>query len=158
KTITDVGAVGPDRARGGLYLLLPPDYTGEVPQGYYAFKSPTYNVFLFFRTVMKKGENGPDPAPAVKLAETTRVYPLWATEKDVKPMQFPDGSGKSINMMYPVDNSFWTKLKAFVDYEPDAAFDPMTRGLLANIGIVKGQPFAPTDKQQALLKKAVETA
>jgi len=26
KTITDVGAIGPDRARGGLYLLLPPDY------------------------------------------------------------------------------------------------------------------------------------
>ena len=34
----------------------------------------------------------------------------------------------------------------------------MTRGLLANIGIVKGRPFAPTEKQQALLKKAVETA
>jgi hypothetical protein len=24
RTITDVGAIGPDRARGGLYLLLPP--------------------------------------------------------------------------------------------------------------------------------------
>ncbi|EJX3787709.1 DUF1254 domain-containing protein, partial [Salmonella enterica] len=34
KTITDVGAIGPDRARGGLYLLLPPDYDGPVPQGY----------------------------------------------------------------------------------------------------------------------------
>jgi hypothetical protein len=94
----------------------------------------------------------------VALAEQTRVYPLWAMEKDVKPMQFPDGSGKSINMMYPTDNSFWTKLKAFVDYEPDSAFDPTTLGLLANIGIVKGQPFTPTDDQQALLKKAVETA
>ncbi|MGC4099019.1 MAG: DUF1254 domain-containing protein [Nitrospira sp.] len=68
RTITDVGAIGPDRARGGLYLLLPPDYDGEIPQGYFAFKSPTYNVFLFFRTIMKKGDNGPDPAPAVALA------------------------------------------------------------------------------------------
>jgi hypothetical protein len=34
RTITDVGAIGPDRARGGLYLLLPPDYDGEVPKGY----------------------------------------------------------------------------------------------------------------------------
>ena len=34
KTINDVGAIGPDRARGGLYLLLPPDYNGPVPQGY----------------------------------------------------------------------------------------------------------------------------
>jgi len=158
RTITDVGAIGPDRARGGLYLLLPPDYDGEVPKGYFAFKSQTYNVFLFFRTIMSKGDNGPDPKPAVALAEQTRVYPLWAMEKDVKPMQFPNGSGKRINMMYPVDNTYWTKLKAFVDYEPVSAIDPELRGVLASIGIVKGQPFNPSAKQLELLKKAVETA
>lgn len=157
-TITDVGAIGPDRARGGLYLLLPPDYQGQVPQGYFAFRSKTYNVFLFFRTIMKPGENGPDPAPAVALAEQTRVYPLWAMEKDVKPMVFPDGSGKRLNMMYPTDDRYWSKLKAFVDYEPAEAIDPMTRGILANIGIVKGQPFTPSEKQKGLLQKAVETA
>jgi hypothetical protein len=158
RTITDVGAIGPDRARGGLYLLLPPGYKDEIPKGYFAFESSTYNVFLFFRTLMKKGETGPDPAPAVANAEQTRIYPLWTTEKDVKPMAFPDGSGKHVNMMYPTDNTYWTNLKGFVDYEPEAAIDPVTRGVLAAIGIVKGQPFAPTDKQQRLLKKAVETA
>jgi hypothetical protein len=158
RTITDVGAIGPDRARGGLYLLLPPGYDGEVPNGYFTFKSPTYNVFLFFRTIMAKGENGPDPKPAVALAEQTRIYPLWAMEKDVKPMQFPNGSGRRINMMYPVDNAYWTKLKTFVDYEPVVAITPELRGVLASIGIIKGQPFNPTAKQQELLTKAVETA
>ncbi|WP_225923435.1 MULTISPECIES: DUF1254 domain-containing protein [Pseudomonas] len=158
RTLTDVGAIGPDRARGGLYLLLPPDYDGEVPGGYFAVKSRTYNVFLFFRTVMAKGDGKPDPVPAVKAAESTRVYPLWATEKDVKPMEFPDASGKALDMMYPVDSSYWSKLKTFVDYEPVAAIDPELRGVLASIGIIKGVPFEPTQKQQALLKKAVETA
>jgi hypothetical protein len=158
RTITDVGLIGPDRARGGLYLLLPPDYDGQIPEGYFAFKSRTYNVFLFFRTIMAKGDNGPDPKPAVALAEHTRVYPLWTPEKDVKQMQFPNGSGKRINMMYPVDNTYWTKLKSFVDYEPVSAIDPELRGVLASIGIVKGQPFNPTAKQQELLQKAVETA
>jgi hypothetical protein len=158
RTITDVGLIGPDRARGGLYLLLPPDYDGEIPQGYFAFKSKTYNVFLFFRTIMAKGDDGPEPKPAVALAERTRVYPLWAMEKDVKPMEFPNGSGKRINMMYPVDNAYWTKLKTFVDYEPVSAIDPELRGVLASIGIVKGQSFNPDAKQQELLKKAVETA
>ena len=158
RTITDVGLIGPDRARGGLYLLLPPGYDGQIPQGYFAFKSSTYNVLLFFRTVMKKGKGGPDPAPAVALAEQTRVYPLWAMEKDVKPMQFPNGSGKHVNMMYPIDNTYWKKLKAFVDYEPVSAIDPELRGVLASVGIIKGQPFQPTKKQQELLKKAVETA
>jgi hypothetical protein len=158
RTITDVGLIGPDRARGGLYLLLPPDYSGEIPQGYFAFKSQTYNVLLFFRTVMKKGDSAPDPKEAVAAAEQTRVYPLWTPEKDVKPMQFPNASGKHIVMMYPVDNTFWTKLKAFVDYEPASAIDPELQGVLASIGIVRGQPFNPDQKQQALLQKAVETA
>ncbi|GHD66945.1 DUF1254 domain-containing protein [Jeongeupia chitinilytica] len=162
RTLTDVGAIGPDRARGGLYLLLPPDWTGPVPGGYFAVKSKTYNVFLFFRTIMAKGtgENAgkPDPAPAVKNAELTRVYPLFTPEKDAKPMQFPDASGKNINMMYPTDSQFWAKLKAFVDYEPVDAIDLETRGALASIGIVKGQPFKPNAQQQKLLQKAVETA
>ena len=67
-------------------------------------------------------------------------------------------SGKNINMMYPTDNTYWTKLKEFVDYEPISAIDPELRGVLASIGIVKGQPFQPNAKQQELLKKAVETA
>jgi hypothetical protein len=87
-----------------------------VPQGYFTFTSSTYNVFLFFRTIMGKGAGKPDPAPAVANAEQTRVYPLWGAEKDLKPMTFPNASGKPVNMMYPVDYTYWTKLKEFVDY------------------------------------------
>jgi hypothetical protein len=158
RTLTDVGANGPDRGRGGLYLLLPPDYQGHVPMGYFPFTSPTYNVFLFFRTIMTKGADGPDPAPAVANAEKTRVYPLWEEEKTVKPMVFPNASSKRVDMMYPADSTYWDKLKAFVDYEPYAAIAPETRGVLAAIGIIKGKPFTPTARQKKQLEKAVLTA
>ncbi len=158
RTITDVGAIGPDRARGGLYLLLPPDYQGHVPEGYFTFRSSTYNVFLFFRTVMVQGDDGPDPTPAVENAERTRVYPLWAMEKEALPMQFPNASGKRVNMMYPTDSSYFDKLKAFVDYEPIEAITPELRGVLASIGIVKGQPFRPSPRERELLEKAAITA
>ena len=158
RTITDVGAIGPDRARGGLYLLLPPNYDGPVPQGYFTFTSSTYNVLLFFRTIMTKGAGKPDPAPAVANAEQTRVYPLWAPEKDVKSMKFPNASGKRVNMMYPTDFTYWTKLKELVDYEPLSAINAESRGVLASIGIVKGQPFKPTGVQKAALEKAVTVA
>ncbi len=59
-------------------------------------------------------------------------------EKDVRPMEFPNGSGKRVNMMYPTDNAYWTKLKALVDYEPVSAIDLELRGVLASIGIAKG--------------------
>ncbi len=155
RTIVDVGAIGPDRGRGGLYLLLPPNYQGPVPDGYFTYPSSTYNVMLFFRMVMPGGENGLVPAPAVELGERTRVYPLWAEEKNIKPMVFPNASGKRINMMYPADYAFWTKLKAFVDYEPYKAITPELRGVLAAIGIIKGKPFAPTARQKKQLEKAV---
>ena len=61
-------------------------------------------------------------------------------------------------MMYPTDFTFWEKLKAFVDYEPVESITPELRGVLASIGIVRGQPFKPTAGQRALLTRAVEQA
>ncbi|WP_202903957.1 DUF1254 domain-containing protein [Halomonas huangheensis] len=158
RTITDVGAIGPDRARGGLYLLLPPGYEGHVPSSYMAFESSTYNVFLFFRTIMGQGDGEPDPAPAVETAEQTRIYPLWAEEKNIPAMEFPNASGQRLDMMYPTDMEYWTKLKEFVDYEPVEAITPELRGVLASIGIIKGQPFEPNDWQREALGKAVVDA
>jgi hypothetical protein len=155
RTLVDVGNAGPDRGRGGLYLLLPPNYQGPVPDGYFSYTSSTYNVFLFFRMVMPGGENGLITGPAVEVGERTRVYPLWAEEKNIKPMEFPNGSGRRINMQYPVDYTYWTKLKKFVDHEPFGAITPELRGVLAAIGIIKGKPFKPTARQKKLLEKAV---
>ena len=36
--VTDLGMVGPDKGEGGKYLLLPPGYKGEVPQGYFVVR------------------------------------------------------------------------------------------------------------------------
>ena len=72
-------------------------------------------------------------------------------EKNIKPMEFPNGSGQRVNMMYPIDYTYWTKLKEFVDYEPVTAIEPVLRGVLASIGIVKGQPFEPSEREQELM-------
>ncbi|WP_138473132.1 DUF1214 domain-containing protein, partial [Poseidonocella sp. HB161398] len=124
----------------------------------FAFESSTYNVFLFFRTVMAQGDGAPDPAPAVAAAETTRIYPLWEVEKDIPAMESPNASGVRVNMMYPTDFEYWTKLKALVDYEPVEAIDPELRGVLASIGIIKGIPFEPQDWQRAALEKPLADA
>jgi hypothetical protein len=111
RTLTDVGAAGPDRASGGLYLLLPPDYDGQVPGGYFAFRSRTYDVFLFFRTVLAAGPDGPETTKAVETAERTRVCPLHSLERERPRMQFPNASPVRLNMMYPTDFTYWEKLK-----------------------------------------------
>ena len=157
-TLTDIGRAGPDRGNGGLYLVLPPDYSGFVPEGDWTVKSPTYNVFLFFRFVLDQGEAGPDMTKAIELASRARTYPLWALEREIPPMEFHDASNIPLNHMYPHDFAFWEKLKAFIEHEPLEAFGPQTRGVLASIGIIKGEPFEPTAKQRELLEKAMEVA
>ena len=61
-----------DPCRGGLYLLLPPGYEGHVPKGYFVFRSSTYNVFLFFRTVKQL----PDTADMEEI-----MYRLYVLDK-----------------------------------------------------------------------------
>jgi hypothetical protein len=40
--VADMGLPGPDGPKGGKFLLLPPDYKGEVPAGYHVATSTSY--------------------------------------------------------------------------------------------------------------------
>jgi hypothetical protein len=73
-------------------------------------------------------------------------------------MEFPNASGRRLDMMYPTDTTYFDKLKQFVDYEPVEAITPELRGVLASIGIVKGRPFEPTAREREQLEKAVAVA
>jgi hypothetical protein len=50
KFFGDIGLPGPDGGAGGKFLLLPPGYKGDVPEGYYIYRSGTDNVFIFLRS------------------------------------------------------------------------------------------------------------
>lgn len=39
--LEDVGPAGADKGKGGKYLVLPPGYSGNVPNGYIALRSST---------------------------------------------------------------------------------------------------------------------
>ena len=145
--VTDVGSVGPDEGKGGKYLLLPPDYTGNVPEGYFVLRSRTYGHWMFFRGFAVNG----DLRPAIESAKSQfRVYPL-ARAADPPAMHFVNMSGRSFNTIHANDASFFEEVAHVVDDEPLEATDPETRGLLAAIGIRKGQPFAPDARMQRIL-------
>ena len=46
--LIDVGFEG----KGGEYLVLPPDYKGDVPDGYTAVRPPTYNTMTLLRSIL----------------------------------------------------------------------------------------------------------
>jgi uncharacterized protein DUF1254 len=43
----DFGFAGPDGGKGGKYLIVPWDYKGPDPEGYYVYRTRTDNVFVF---------------------------------------------------------------------------------------------------------------
>src|SRR5215510_5172656 len=134
----DVGLPGPDGGKGGKFLILPPGYKGPVPPGHFVYRSSTNNVFVFLRSFYQDPKN---LAPAVQVMEGAKIYPLGA--KSPRPMQFPDASGVSVNMLPISDGSAFDQLKLLVDSEGANLADPDWLGMLASIGIVKGQPFNP---------------
>ena len=152
--VGDVGFAGPDGGQGGRYLLLPPGYAGEAPQGYFVYRSRTNNVFVFWRAFFRDPNQLAEP---VKLIEQTRIYPLGHREI-AKPMQFPDASGVPANMLFPSDGSYFEMLSRFIDSEVVEPADVDWRGMLAGIGIVKGQPFNPDARTKAILDNAAKTA
>ena len=153
KFFGDVGLPGPDAGKGGTMLLLPPGYTGAVPEGYYVYRSGTNNVFIFLRSFYQ------DPkvlGPAVAVMEQTKIYPLNG-QATAKPMQYPNASGVAVNMLPTSDGRAFEQLKQLVDSEGKHLAESDSLGLLASIGIVKGQPFNPDVKTRAILDRAAKT-
>jgi hypothetical protein len=154
KFFGDVGLPGPDAGKGGKFLLLPPGYAGAVPEDCFVYRSPTNNVFVFLRAFYQDPNN---LTPAVALIEQSRIYPLNGRET-ARPMQFPDASGVPANMLPISDGTAFDELKKLVESEGATLADPDSLGMLASIGIAKGQPFAPDAKTRSILDHAAKTA
>jgi hypothetical protein len=148
----DVGFFGPDEGNGGKFLLLPPDYKGDVPEGYFVFRSATNNIFIFLRSFYQDPKN---LRPAVDLVEQTKVYPL---KGEAKPMRFPDASGVAVNMLPISDSTAFDQLKLLADSEGANLADADGLGMLAAIGILKGQAFEPNAHTREILDRAAKTA
>jgi hypothetical protein len=155
KFFGDVGLPGPDAGKGGKFLVLPPGYSGDVPKGYYVYRSGTNNVFIFLRAFYQDPK---DLSPAVSLMEQAKVYPLNLPQAERKPMRFPNASGVSANMLPRSDATAFDQLKWLLDKEGDNLAGSDGLGLLANVGIVAGRPFTPDAKTRAMLGAAAKTA
>ena len=44
--VIDFGNLGPDEGKGGKFLVLPPGYEGDVPEGYHVARTSTYGNWV----------------------------------------------------------------------------------------------------------------
>jgi hypothetical protein len=178
--VTDFGLPGPDRGAGGRYLLLPPGYSGNLPDsGYTVLKLRTTRALMLGRCFLDNN----DPKPPVEIIKKTlKIYPFkaggfgtsiatalegkvpllrspsgqldWAFLKPQPPATFIEGSGRAMNTVPPNDFSYFEMINELVQREPPDALDPEITGSLAAIGIVKGKTFAPDARMRKILTDA----
>jgi len=152
--IVNLGPPGPDRGKGGKYLVLPPGYDekdieGKVAQGFYVAKSPSWSNWVLLRGFLKDGK----PEFSSQLFRKGMIYPLARASNPPK-MEFINGSGKNFNTVHSSNYKFFEELKAVVDREPIEWLEPHVRGIFASIGIQKGKPFAPDARMERILTQA----
>ena len=170
KWIIDFGFPGPDRGAGGKFLLLPPGYDGVVPEGgFFVGRSRTNRVLMLGRSFMEDS----DPAPTVATIKSTlKIYPYtpggagtsvgtlltgtvpFAAPAEVPATTFVEGTGTAFNTIPPTDARFFETVHALLQDEPAESGDPEIVGHLAELGIVKGKPFAPDDRMRRILEEA----
>ena len=149
KFVFDIGPTGKDEGKGGKYLVLPPGYDGDVPDGYFVFRSPTYVNFSFIRANAAEVGFGDKAMKFVR--EGCKVYPLSTGPREG---HFTNVSGVPINTLVPEDGSAFEWMHQIINYEPADAFGKELLGRLASLGIENGKPFSPDARMQKIFDRA----
>ncbi|PQP34071.1 hypothetical protein C6A37_09670, partial [Desulfobacteraceae bacterium SEEP-SAG9] len=87
----------------------------------------------------------------------TKIYPL-SQKANPRETTFINVSGKPINTLFPTDERLFYNLADLIQQESIADKDKVMYGMLATIGIKKGEPFNPDVRMQKILKRAARTA
>ena len=148
--VADFGNAGPDKGQGGNFLILPPNYNGEIPDGYYTARTKTHGNWVIWRGFQVDG----DTKPAVEATKAQfKMYPL--SQKDNPPaINFVNVSGNPHNTIHRMDYEFWEEVNGQIQDETLLGLSSEIRGLLAYIGIEKGKPFNPDARMKEILTDA----
>lgn len=152
KYVADFGRLGPDKGKGGKFLIVPPGYEGDLPKGYFVAHANTHGNWVIWRGFQKDGS----PKPAVDATKALfKIYPL--SQKDNPPaMKFVNASGISSSTIHRMDAEIFNEINAVVQVEPPMGESEEILGSLGAIGIKKGQPFSPDARMQKILDEAAK--
>jgi hypothetical protein len=151
KYLCDFGPSGPDKAKGGKFLFLPPGYKGEKPDGYFVIHSPSYRIWAMMRGAPDVVGIGDKAIEWYK--KYLKVYPLKTGPREFRAINM---SGRGINSLVPEDGSAFEMLNEIIQYEPSELFEMEQLGRLASLGIVKGKSFSPDARMQRILDQGAK--
>jgi hypothetical protein len=147
RPLTDTGALGPDKQKGGKYLILGPNDPDMKPEGYLVFRSPTNNVWSGQRGLSANLDE------AKATIRKMRVYPY--SQRDNPPtLAHIRPEGRKWSGEQPRGLGYWELLSRLINEEPAIDRDRIILAGLIPLGIEKGKPFKPNERQQKILMQA----
>jgi hypothetical protein len=150
--LEDVGPAGKDAGAGGKYVVLPPGYSGSVPDGSLPLPSTNLEGYALLRSI-PRSRSDQDVARAVAYAKRIAFYPLDQSAAP-PPTVFVDAIDVLFDSTIPYDIRFFQSLDRIVQHEPWLDRDKAMIDVLRTIGIEKGKAFRPEADTRALLGAA----
>ena len=152
RSVYDFGIVGPNKGKGDRILIVPPGYTGKIPEGYQVAYPKTYQLFTITRLTVKEGMTEKQGTELLQKIQTYRLSDAAKpTTKDFVLMGDPAKGGKEFRMNRPVGLDYWKMVHGIINAETVEDRDRMTLADLATIGIERDKPFAPDARLQKIL-------
>ncbi len=149
RPISDTGQTGPDRGGGGKYLIVPPGSDISEMRGYIVARSPSNQVWFAARALDR------DPKIAEEVARKHKVY-QWDQRANPPSTKFIPVGGMDWSSAQPVGLDYWKYLSEVIQPEPVEARDKVMLAMLVPLGIEKGKPFNPDDRQKSILTEAAQ--
>ncbi len=108
--VVDFGRLGPDKGKGGKFLILPPGHDDKIPEGYHVARTQTYGNWVIWRGFQVNC----DTKPAVDITKKIfRIYPLSQKNNPPK-MNFVNASGKFNNTSHRMDYGIFEEINEVV--------------------------------------------
>jgi hypothetical protein len=150
--LVDIGFEG----KGGKYLVLPPDFKGDVPDGYTPVRPATYNTMTLLRSILASLSEKDEQA-GNELVKQVKIYPL--SKADNPPAQrLLDMTEVMYNGLVKYNETFFTSLARMLNEETVQPRDLQMMGMLLPLGIERGKEFKPDSATVAQLKAAAAEA
>lgn len=154
--LEDAGPSGADKGKGGKYLILPPGYSRQVPNGYIPLQSDTYAGYALIRSTPKTG-SAEDVAKAVAYGKRVRLYPLSSAKKPAETV-FVDVVDTLFDSTIPYDVAYFRSLDRIIQSEDWLERDRAMIDLVGSLGIEKGKQFQPDENTASALAQGAMAA
>lgn len=144
RPVVDLGLTGPDQGKGGGYVILGPndDAAPFEDSGRYVARSATVNIFIAFRVLTQDAD---------VMASSKRGLALARVGSAPTPVNFIEGVDTEWSATPSRGLGYWEDLATVLGEEPVREVDKALMAMLEPLGIVKGESFAPDERQQRLL-------